>query len=133
MTIRRLALVLVVACLAWACGAKKKVGIAELTKAEGPVERQPGMGSWQGATIGATYFMGDAARTADGAAQITLSGGQVLEMQPHTVLRFGPGKNNATNIVVELGAIDVINTATAALAIGIVAVGAGGRVRITQS
>ena len=133
MTIRRLAVLLVVACLTWACGGKKKVGIAELTKADGPVERQAGVGSWQGATVGTAFFMGDAARTADVAAQITLSGGQVLELQPHTVLRFGPGKNNATNIVVELGAIDVINSATTALEIGNVAVAPGGKVRITSS
>src|SRR4051812_48377073 len=90
--------VIVVACFAMACGGKKKGGIAELTKAEGPVERQPGVGTWQGATIGTRFYLGDGARTADGAAQITLTGGQVLEMQPHTMLRFGPGANNSTNI-----------------------------------
>lgn len=132
MTIRHLVLLLVVTVVV-ACGGKKKAGIAELTKADGPVERQPGVGTWQGAVVGTAFFMGDAARTADGAAQITLTAGQVLEMQPHTVLRFGPGKNNATNIVVELGAIDVINTAKNALEIGNVAVAPGGKVRITQS
>ena len=103
---------MLVACLSWACGGKKNGGIAELTKADGPVERQPGVGAWEGASVGAKFYLGDAARTADGAAQITLTGAQVLEMQPHTVLRFGAGKNNATNVIVELGAIDVINASS---------------------
>ena len=57
---------------------------------------------------------------ADG-SQITLTGSQVIEMQPHTVLRFGAGRNNATNVVVELGAIDVVNGARAGLEIGVAA------------
>jgi hypothetical protein len=132
-TLRKLAIFALVACLTWACGGKKKGGIAELTKADGPVERQPGVGAWQGALVGALFYMGDAARTADASAQITLTGSQVIEMQPHTVLRFGAGKNNATNIVVELGAIDVVNASTAGLEIGNVKVSPGGKVRITAS
>jgi len=130
---RKLAIFALAACLIWACGSKKKGGIAELTKADGPVERQPGVGAWQGALVGALFYMGDAARTADGSAQITLTGSQVLEMQPHTVLRFGVGKNNATNVIVELGAIDVVNGGKAGLEIGNVKVAPGGKVRITAS
>src|SRR3569623_789290 len=130
---RKLAIFALAACLIWACGGKKKGGIAELTKADGPVERQPGVGAWQGALVGALFYMGDAARTADGSAQITLTGSQVLEMQPHTVLRFGVGKNNATNVIVELGAIDVVNGGKAGLESGNVKVAPGGNVRITAS
>ena len=119
-----------VACL-WACGSKKSGGIAELTKAEGPVERQVGINPWGGAALGTKFFLGDAARTGDGAAQITLVGSQVIEMNAHTVLRFGLRANNATNIKVEIGAIDVINSSGASLEIGNVKVDPGGKVRIT--
>ncbi|MEP6863439.1 MAG: hypothetical protein ABJE66_22630 [Deltaproteobacteria bacterium] len=133
MQIRKLAILMLVVCLTWACGGKKKGGIAELTKADGAVERQPGVGPWQGALVGAVFYMGDAARTADGSAQITLTGSQVIEMQPHTVLRFGAGKNNVTDVVVELGGIDVVNSSTAALEIGNVKVAPGGKIRITAN
>jgi hypothetical protein len=119
-----------IACL-WACGGKKSGGIAELTKADGPVERQVGINPWGGAPLGTKFFLGDAARTGDGAAQITLTGSQVIEMNAHTVLRFGLGANSATNIKVEIGAIDVINSSGASVEIGNVKVDPGGKVRIT--
>ncbi len=124
----------VAACLAclWACGGKKQGGIAELTRADGPVEHESGIGSWQGASLGTRFYLGDAARTADGAAEITLVGSQVVEMSPHTVLRFGPGKNNATNVKVELGAIDV-SAAAVGLDIGNVRLAPGGKIRITSN
>lgn len=124
---RQVALLLLIAC-AFACG-KKHGGLAELTRADGPVEKQVGNGgTWSGANIGTKFELGDAARTADGGAQITLLGTQVLEMQPHTVLRFG-----ANNLKVELGAIDVINTAQSGLEIGNVKIAPGGKVRITSN
>ena len=60
-----------VACLV-ACGGHKKPSIAELTKADGPVERQEGSPSaaWVGAAVGAQFYLGDAVRTADGAAEL---------------------------------------------------------------
>jgi hypothetical protein len=124
------AVLFAIACLC-ACGSKKSGGIAELTKADGPVERQVGINPWGGAPIGTKFFLGDAARTGDGAAQITLVGSQVIEMNAHTVLRFGLGANSATNIKVEIGAIDVINSSGASLEIGNVKVDPGGKVRIT--
>jgi len=133
MTRRIFAFFMIVACLVGACGGRKKAGIAELTKADGAVERQAGIGTWVGAAVGTMFFLGDAARTADASAQITLVGSQLLEMQPHTVLRFGPGKNNATNVKVEVGAVDIINTTQARLEIGNVTVAPGGKVRITAS
>ncbi len=133
MSRRIFAFFVVIAWLVGACGGKKKAGIAELTKAAGPVERQAGIGAWGGAVVGTMFFLGDAARTADASAQITLVGSQVLEMQPHTVLRFGPGKNNATNVKVEVGAVDIINTSQATLEIGNVTVAPGGKVRITAN
>ncbi|HEY0252320.1 MAG TPA: hypothetical protein VGC41_12385, partial [Kofleriaceae bacterium] len=128
----RYAVLLVVLAFAFACG-KKHDGIAELTRADGPVERQQGAGAWGGAAVNTKFYLGDAARTADGAAQLTLVGAQVLEMQPHTVLRFGTGPDSATNIKVELGSVEVINTASAGLEIGNVKVAPGAKVRITAS
>ncbi len=117
-----------------ACGNKKKAGIAELTNARGPVERQAGIGAWTGAAVHTTFFLGDAARTADGAAQLTLVSSQVLEMQPHTVLRFGPGKTNAeTSVKVEVGAVDIVNNSQLKLEIGNVSVAPGAKVRITAN
>jgi hypothetical protein len=129
----RHAVCLLVAALVCACGGKKTGVIAELTKVDGPVERQQGVGSWGGAAVGTKFYLGDAARTADGTAQITLATTQVIEMNPHTVLRFGPGANNATNIKVELGAIDIINSSGVSFEIGNVKVDPGGKVRITAS
>src|SRR5262249_49784775 len=106
-------------------------GIAELLKADGPVERQAGSGDWAGAPVGTQFFMGDAARTADGGAELKLLG-TVVAMIPHTVLRFGPGKGGSTNIKVELGAIDIVNTGAVALDVGDVHVAPGGKIRITS-
>src|SRR5258706_14836122 len=52
-------------------------------------------------------------------------------MTPHTILRFGAGKNNSANINVELGGIDVINSSAKSLDIGDVKVAPGGKIRIT--
>ncbi len=71
-----------------ACG-KDKPAIATLTKTEGPVEKQTGTGTWGGAKVGTKFFIGDAARTADGPAGLEVAGGAQIAMQPHTILRFG--------------------------------------------
>lgn len=110
-----------------ACG--KKQPIAELTKADGPVERQAGTGAWASAAVGAKYFLGDAARTADGAAELAITGGAAkVAMQPHTVLRFG-GSKDASQIAVELGAIDLTGSGQYGLDVGDVKL-TGGTVRI---
>src|SRR3569623_2177145 len=82
--------------------------IATREKADGPVERQVGDKPWGGARIGTKYFLGDAARTADGGAQLSRAGNARIAMQPHTILRFGTGKAGAAQIGVELGAIDLV-------------------------
>jgi hypothetical protein len=122
-----LALVLVVA----ACG-KKQPGIAELTKADGPVERQDQGAAWGGAAIGTQFYLGDAARTADGGAELKLVGTQLITMTPHTVLRF-TGAGSAANIVVDLGQVDVANTAAVGIEIGNVQIQPGAKVRLTAN
>jgi len=124
--------------LVFAVGCKKKPpAIAELTKAEGPVERQEGeAGTWAVAPIGTKYLLGDAARTADGRAELKLAAGTaIIKMDKYTVLRFGGGKDGVAKIGVELGAIELQQMATSGskygLEMGDVNVAANGTIRIT--
>ena len=111
------------------CG-KKSRALATLEKADGPVERQQGAAAWQAASVGARFFQGDAARTAEGGAQLAVLGGARIAMQPHTVLRFG-GKGGANKIGVELGAIELSGTGNVGLDVGDVRLSKG-TVRITS-
>ncbi|HTL38304.1 MAG TPA: hypothetical protein VL326_34475 [Kofleriaceae bacterium] len=109
----------------------KQSAIAELSKADGPVERQEGSGSWGGASVGTKYFLGDAARTADGKADLTLAGGRaVIKMDPYTTLRFGGVRGGAAKIGVELGAITLTGGGNFGLDVGNVKVGDNGSLRI---
>ena len=113
-----------------ACGDKPSA-IAELTKAEGPVDRQEGAAAWQAAKLGAQYFLGDAARTGEATATLDVGGGAArIVMQHRTVLRFG-GTSSAKRISVELGAIDLANTSSYSLDVGDVKLAKNGAVRIT--
>jgi hypothetical protein len=130
--VRSIAILLVV--IVWSgcnmCGGKK-TPIATLEKADGPIDRQAaGEPAWAGAAVGAQFFLGDAARTADAGAQLALAGGAQIAMQKHTVLRFG-GKAGQSRISVELGAIDLSGTGNYDLDIGAVKLGTNGKVRIT--
>ncbi len=111
------------------CGGKKGNAIAKLTKKDGPVDRQQGEGDWKPGDIGIEFFIGDAARTADGGAGLEVLGGAQISMQPHTVLRFG-GKDGNSKIAVELGAIELTGTGNYALDGGDVKLSKG-TVRIT--
>src|SRR5690606_31474039 len=108
----------------------KPAAIAKLTKADGPVERQPGDGSWAVASIGTKYYLGDAARTADGGAELELVGVQTIRMDKYTVLRFG-GEAGSAKIAVELGAIELRGTGNFGLDIGDVKLADNGAVRVT--
>jgi len=112
-------------------GCKSKASIATLEKADGPVERQEGTKAWGGAAVGTKFYLGDAARTADGGAQLALAGAAKIAMQPHTVLRFLAGKGNSAQIAVELGAIDLQGAGKYALDIGDVQLQQNGSIRIT--
>ncbi len=117
-----------------ACGGKKRVGIAELTKTDGPVDREAGgSDGWAAAAVGTQFYLGDAARTADGGAELKLVGTQLIAMTPHTILRFEAGKGDSANVHVELGQIDVINNATVGIDIGNVQIQPGAKVRLTAS
>ena len=128
---RWLALACVAVALA-ACPSKKKP-IAELIKADGPVERQSaGQTSWAGAAVGTKYFLGDAARTADKGATLELAGAARIAMQPYTVLRFG-GSGGTARLEVELGAIEVSGGGNYGLSIGDVKLENNGTIRIAAN
>jgi len=127
----RAATIVVLAALAMGCK-KKTPAIAELTKADGPVERQEGEGKWLGAEIGTEFFIGDAARTAEGGAQLRVAGNAQIAMTPRTVLRFA-GTEGASRISVESGAIDLTGTGTYKLDVGDLNLSRNGTVRITST
>jgi hypothetical protein len=112
-------------------GCKSKPALATLEKADGPVQRQDADKPWIDAKLGTKFFLGDAARTADGGAQLALAGNAKLAMQPHTVLRFAAGKGNSAQIGVELGAIDLVGAGKYALDIGDVQLQQNGSIRVT--
>lgn len=125
--------VLVCALPALAACSHKAAALAELTKADGPVERQAdARGAWAGASVGTQFYVGDAVRTADGGAELLLGGAARLAMQPHTVLRFVDSSGRA-RIAVDLGAVTLAGSGSYGLAIGDVTLGAKGAVRIAAT
>ncbi len=112
-----------------ACKNSRK-SLATLVSAAGPVEKSSTNPAWQGAAIGTTFSLGDAARTGDGSAAFKLSGGAELAMAPHTVLRFGGAQKDFS---VELGAVELRGVGAFELEMGRVEIGKGGGVRITRS
>src|SRR5688572_30311095 len=89
------------ASLAVGCGSRSSA-IAELVNSDGPVDRRVGTAAWEAAALRTKFYLGDSARTADGAAEFQITGGAKLRMQPHSVLRFG-GDRSASKIKVEMG------------------------------
>ena len=113
-----------------ACG-KKPSAIAELTRADGPVERQVGDEAWKPSKLGTRYFIGDAARTWDGSALLDIGGGARILMQSHTVLRFG-GRPGQSKISVEAGAVDLTGSGNYSLDVGDVKLAREGAVRVSS-
>ncbi|MCX5744545.1 MAG: hypothetical protein NT062_18805, partial [Proteobacteria bacterium] len=133
---RALPFALLLTLVVGACGRTPAPPLAELVKAEGPVDRQPGtaQAAWTGAAIGTGFLIGDAARTADGGAQLALAGGQAtIAMLPRTILRFGRGKGNASKLAVETGAIDLAGSGSYALDIGDLKLTNNARVHVTAN
>ena len=113
---------------------KKPAAIAELTASDGLVERQAQVATapWAAAPLATQFFLGDAARTAESTATLTIGGGNgaKLLMQHRTVVRFG-GKPGEDRISVELGVVELAGTGDYALDVGEVVLGDHGQVRIT--
>jgi hypothetical protein len=123
---------LLLALLALSCG-EKKAAIAELKQAAGPIDRKAASSKdWGGAKVGAKFYLGDAARTAEGGAQLEIIGNAMLAMQPHTILRFG-GTEQASKIAVELGTIELTGTGSFGFDLGDVRLSRNGTVRITAN
>ena len=93
---------------------KKSDPIAELTRADGEVERQAGGGAQEAASKGTQYYFGDAARTRAGHATLDVArGGATVVMEDHTTVRFA-GDRQKVQIDVE-GQADLIGRAVYAL------------------
>ncbi len=90
--------------LALAC-AEKPAPAAEVTGAVGTAQLNPRDGALRDAKKGDDLFVGDSARTgADGAMTLAFSGGNVLELQPNTVVeirRDGAATSTIGAIVIE--------------------------------
>ena len=121
----------------WSQSRRRAALRAARRPARSPSSRRPtGRSSGRSATrpgtrrkVGARFYVGDAARTADGAAYLAVLGSAKITMQPHTVLRFG-GQAGEGKIAVELGAIDLSGTGSYGLDIGDVRLSKGS-VRVT--
>lgn len=124
-----------------ASGCKDKPTVlAELVAASGPVERADAKASeerkgaevWGAAALGARFYLGDAVRTGDGTAQLSLGEAQRLDMEPHTLLRFGRGRGAGDQTLsVELGSIEIAGGGEYQLDVGDISVKRNGGVRIT--
>lgn len=107
--------------------------LAELIEAAGPVERLTVRTAWRPAVLGTRFYLGDAARTAAGAAQLRLADTQRLAMDPHTVLRFGRGDSDSgeQKLLVELGAVSISGDGAYQFNLGDISVARNGGVRIS--
>lgn len=111
--------------------------LAELVAASGPVERADGKASakadvWAAAALGARFYLGDAVRTGDGTAQLSLGDAQRLDMEPHTLLRFGRARGGGEQkLSVELGTIEIAGGGEVQLDVGDISVKRNGGVRIS--
>ncbi len=91
--------------------------IAELVKREGPFERRPNGGVWGPADAGARFYLGDAAQTGDGPADLKIRGGARLRMRPNSVLHFG-GIKGSSKIKVEAGGVELIGNGEIGIDVG---------------
>jgi hypothetical protein len=117
-----------------ACG-KKSPAIAELVKADGPVDRQvSGNKDWAGAQLHSKFFIGDAARTSiDGGAELTLLDSALLAMKPGSIIRFG-GTGEQASLKVEQGSVELsraTGNGSYDLGLGQVTLAGGGKILIT--
>jgi hypothetical protein len=122
--------ILVLAAALVACG-KKQASLAELVKADGPVDRQASASKdWGGAPVHTKFFLGDAARTSiDGGAELTVLETARIAMQPGSIIRFGTSDNNTFKV--EQGSVDFTANGTYDVGLGKVTLANGGKVHIT--
>ncbi|MEZ4360931.1 MAG: hypothetical protein R3B48_12180 [Kofleriaceae bacterium] len=124
------------ACAAVSCK-DRPVVLAELVQVQrdGLVERAEGVADWRSAPLGTRFYLGDAARTHDAPAQLRIGEAAHLDMQAHTVLRFGRRGESARageqELVVELGAIELVGEGSYQFDIGELEVARSGGVRVS--
>lgn len=107
---RRLVSSLVLLALVVASACKDEPSaIAVLTETSPGTEKEPGTAAWAAAAVGAKFFRGDAVRTADGTALLSLGANAALRVQPHSLIRFGE-QNGKSSIDVQLGEATIEGT-----------------------
>lgn len=102
--------------------------LATVVRADGPLDIQRGRGAWQEGRVGDRLHRGDAIRTAEHRAELTIRPGAKLAMERYTLLRF-EGTTDSAKLRVELGAIELAGSGSYALDLGTIRL--DGRVQIT--
>ncbi|HKO48205.1 MAG TPA: hypothetical protein VJV79_10805 [Polyangiaceae bacterium] len=103
--------VLVLALLILGCRSRENV-VATLRGFVGQVTRdhQASVGSWEGASVGATFVVGEAVRTrAHSTAAIELASSHQLSLEPETLIRFlaRPSDPKRTRVALEMGEVTI--------------------------
>ena len=106
-----LSALLVLALLLGGCRSRENV-VATLSGFVGKVERDhhASVGAWQGATVGATFVLGDALRTRTRAtAALNLASSHRLSLEPDTLIRFltRPSDPKRTKVALEMGEVTI--------------------------
>ena len=115
--------------------------VATLRSFAGQVARdhQATMGAWEGASVGATFVVGDAVRTrARSTAALELAGSHQIKLEPETLVRFltRPSDAKRARVALEMGEL-TIDAAADALELetelGTLRVEAHGRAQLSKS
>jgi hypothetical protein len=91
-------------------GCSREPIVATLRGSAGTVERdhRSSVGAWQAASVGATFVLGDGARTAaSSTATLELSGAHKLSLEPNTLVRFlaRPSDPKHAHVALETGEV----------------------------
>ena len=135
-----LSALLVLALLLGGCRSRENV-VATLSGFVGKVERDhhASVGAWQGATVGATFVLGDALRTRTRAtAALNLASSHRLSLEPDTLIRFltRPSDPKHTRVALEMGEVTIdaaSDTLELETELGTVRVEAHSRTRLSKN
>jgi hypothetical protein len=107
--------------------------VAVLKQAAADTQKQIGSRDWEPATVGASFYLGDAVRSGEAAALLEVGGGN-LQLAPRTRIRFGNKVRKNGGIELELGAATLEGGKEYQLAFGKVIMSeAGGRLLLDSS
>jgi len=136
---RLLCALLAFALLLGGCRSQQNV-VATLRGFVGQVARdhQSSVGAWEGASVGATFVVGDAIRTRSGStASLELASAHQLSLEPNTLIRFlsRPSDSKRTRVALEMGEV-TLDAASGTLELetelGTVRVSAHGHARLAK-